>query len=881
MTATLLVVLAPALAQVSYYPFAIDQDRLAGAPDFSHLNRPITPADRIFIRDGHFYRVGPDLEPSTEDDTRVRLCGVNLVFGANFPTEADARRLARRLRRLGVNLARLHHMDTSPDRDPNNAGSILTTGPYPTLNPVAVRRLRTLLDALREEGIYINLNLHVGYQFRPAVDQVPALPAFPTQSKPLHILWPRMVELQTGYTRQVIEALGLRKDPVLAMVEINNESSLVYSWQRSGLDRWLEGEYGAEFKRQWNSYLSERYASTEALRAAWGGEPDGPNLLVGDWRLEVHSPAQATMQALPDETVMVRVARGGAPVILKRVGFSVAQGGLYRAEVEIRADLAPGVSRGVYWDVKQDVSPWRTETSRTISVTSQWQTFAMSFTAAFAMEGIGRLGLSVEAMDAPVHVRNVRFVRAGPRGLAPDESHESGSVSLVRSDEVASQARADDYLRFLVERDRAYLQAMLGTVRESTDRLTPVAGTQMDFGGLLNLDSHRDLDYQDSHFYIDHYNFPNTAWDGRDWRIRDSSSVGAGLETFLNIAASRPAGQPYTVSEFNQPWPNTHAAEIDPTLAIFGAFQDWDSIMHFAYSHGRNWDDGVPNGFNINGDWTKFPGFGQAAWLFRSGAVAAGGDTLDIPLPAPMRFRAAREKWNNRIAAFLAASTGYDPATALMRPVRLAVNVDEPFAPAAVEWPARASTGEFTYDREAKLFLLHAPQAAGVFGFTGASKVAAGAIDLELAPSARGFAALLLTALDGRPITESERLLVSLPGLTLRTQPESSPERPQALVNYPNTSDWRTLEPEPAFLGRPSGNMNGGSRPVWVERIECHLTLRSNAARLVVYPLDGAGKRPEPLSDANVTPTEGGFRIHLQGDGQAFSPWYEIVAGRD
>jgi hypothetical protein len=226
----LLLVSGCAFPQGSLYQFHLDQDQLGGAPDFSGLNRPLTAADRLFNRDGRLTRVGEDLTPFTADDGRVRLFGVNLCFGANFPAEADALRLAQRLRRLGINLVRLHHMDSQPDSTSSNAGSLLTTGPYPTLNPVAVTRLRAFLDALTAEGIYINLNLHVGYVFRPVVDLVPPHPAFPAQSKPLHIFYPRMVDLQVDYARRVLEALRLKDDPVLAMIEISNESSLARDW---------------------------------------------------------------------------------------------------------------------------------------------------------------------------------------------------------------------------------------------------------------------------------------------------------------------------------------------------------------------------------------------------------------------------------------------------------------------------------------------------------------------------------------------------------------------------------------------------------------------------------------------------------------------------
>jgi len=874
---------------VNYYQFLVDQDHLSGAPDFSFLNHPLSPSDRLFVRDGHFFRVGNDLTPQTTDDERVRLFGVNLAFGANFPVEADARRIAKRLRRLGVNLVRLHHMDSQPDSNPNNAGSILTIGPYPTLNPVAVARLRAFLEAFKAEGIYVDLNLHVGYQFRPSVDSLPALPngvPMPDQSKPLNIFYPRMVELQKAFTRSVIDALQLNHDPVLAVVEINNESSLLQAWQTSGLDRTLLGDYKTELQHQWNSFLTTKYSTTEALRATWGGgEPDGLELIPNPaWRAEIHAPAQAsyeitTTDGLP--TLKAQITQGGAPAIFKQVGFSITTDRPYLASMEIRADLPDNTSRNIYWDIKQDVSPWRTETGRNIAVTNQWQPFAMAFQPQFAMDGIGRFAVSLENVLGTVYLRKWSLRQAARRGLSAGERLEDGSVSLVGENELATNERTNDYLRFLADRDQAYLREMLGAVREKAGPLVPVAGTQMGYGGLLNLDSHAEVDYQDNHFYVDHYGFPNVAWDSRDWYLRDLSSLGGGLTAFQSMAAAREAGRPYTVSEFNQPWPNTYAAEIDPTLAAFGAFQDWDAIMHFAYSHGRNWDDGVPNGFNINGDWTKFPNLGQAAWLFRSGAIEAGQVPIEIPVSQALRLQAGREKRNGGISPFLNSALGYNEANAFIHPIRIVKDETRLIPDLAKQAPAApfvSDTGETTYDRTGQLFLIHSLKAAGVFGFAGTKKVTAGALDVELASTARGYAAMLLTSLDDQPIPDSKSLLLSMPGYTLRTQPGSDPPRPQQLVKYGNTTDWWTLEKEPNFPNKPSGNRDGGIGPVWMERVESYVTIRTAAKRLTVYPLDGAGVRMSPLPDQQIEKVDGGFRLHLQADGQPASPWYEVVA---
>jgi hypothetical protein len=672
----------PCAAQQSFYPFAVDQDRLSGAPDFSFLNQPITAKDRVVVRNGRFVRAA--------DGSLVRFFGVNLAFGANFPEPQDAARVAKRLRRLGVNLVRLHHMDSSPDSNPETARSILTTSPYPTFNPVAVGRLRGLLDALKAEGIYADLNLHVGYTFRSDVDQVPAFPdgaPLPNQSKPLHIFYPRMVDLQLQYTHDLIAALKLKGDPVLAVVEIDNETSLLQAWGSRLLDKAIVGDYRMEWLRQWREFRKS-------------------------------------------------------------------------------------------------------------------------------------------ATDAPLE--------------------------------------GDDYISFLADRDRAYLRRMRDAIRAATDPQVPIAGTQMGYGGMLNLETHADLDYQDNHFYIDHYNFPNISWDSRDWRIRDTSAVGTGMSSILNMAVSREAGRPYTVSEFNQPYPNRQAAELDPVLAAFGAFQGWDAIMHFAYSHGRSWDTTGPESFDINGDWTKWPNVGQSAWLFRSGAIALGKSPVEIPVSKEMRMQFTRERKLGSISTFLGAN-GIDPALAFVHPIGIRMEekpIEKPAPPAA---PYTSDTGELVYDKAGRTYIIRAAKAAGAVGYF--RKVQAGVMDVELVANDHGFATILLTALDSRPLAQSRRMLLSTPGYTLGTG--------QKLAPYAAMKDWWTFPPEPGS-SKPA-DARAAKPPILMERVESYVTLRTRAKRLTVYPLDGAGQRLAALGAKDVVRGRGAFRIHLQADGQALAPWYEMV----
>ncbi len=875
-----------ASAQETYYQYSIDQDRLSGAPDFSQLNHPLGPEDRVFVRDGRFHTVGPDRTPHTPDDKRIRFFGANLSFSGNFPTETDALRIAKRLRRLGINLVRLHHLDSSPSSDPDNPRSILNTDPYPSFHAIGERRLKAFIAALKAEGVYVNLNLHVGYKFRPDADRLPPHDDFPAQSKPLHIFFTRMVELQMDYTRELIRRLGLRDDPVLAMVEVNNETSMLQAWQVNRLDSYLTGEYRTLLQRLWNWYLHHRYRSTEELRATWGTTtPDGPNLLTMDWEIEKGPPSDGVFEQFepdPPGTVKFVVTSEGPRLNFKKVGFSVEEGKHFVAEIEASAEVPPGVARQARFVIKRNASPWTTMAAKTISVTAEPQVFRLAFHAGFSMDRVGRFSLELSELPAgtTIWVKNAALREAGVHGLDDSEFQELGNISLVCEDEVATDARTDDFLAFLATLDRAYLWAMLHAVRREAGGIVPVAGTQMKWGGLLNLDSHADMDYDDNHFYEDHPWFQNQAWDARDWSIADSSLVGGGLTQVLRVAAQRTSGRPYTLSEFNQAWPNRQGAEIDPVVAVLAAFQDWDGLMHFAYAHDNDWDGSVPVGFDLDGDWSKLVNLGQAAWIFRSFAILPANETLRIPVAVEDRYRAGRERRNANVEQFLSSAHGYQPEVALRHRVELVKDGTGAMPDGAREvsdWPMLSDTGEFSYSEPGRLFTVQSPLAAGVIGHLDRRQVTAGPLTVELGASARGFAVLLVTPLDGRPVEHSQHLLLSNPGYTLRTQPASSPARPQQLVPYPGSAGRWTIEPEPDFLHKPSGSRSSGQPPTWMERVEVKVLLQTTLPKLSVYPLDGSGSRLPPLSGAYVQRVEGGYQLHLQADGQQFSPWYEIA----
>ncbi len=121
--------------------------------DLSFLNAGEKPAGRrgfVKIKDGSLVY---------QDGTPARFWGTNLAARALFGTSRDnVKRQAKRISALGFNLVRIHHFD-SPWVNPNIFGKDAVD--TQTLDPVSMKKLDWWIKCLKDEGIYVWLDLHV------------------------------------------------------------------------------------------------------------------------------------------------------------------------------------------------------------------------------------------------------------------------------------------------------------------------------------------------------------------------------------------------------------------------------------------------------------------------------------------------------------------------------------------------------------------------------------------------------------------------------------------------------------------------------------------------------------------------------------------------
>ena len=197
---------------------------------------------------------------------RVRFWGMNVTGATCTPSHEDADFLAEVFARLGINRVRFHHMDAT-------WGQIFAEGNTTrTLAPDALDRLGYFVAALKKRGIYSNINLNVGREYRPG-DGVKDHDTLGYGKGPT-FYDPRLIELQKEYARQLLTrtnphtGLTFAEDPAVCTVEVLNENSLLEAWGNGRLanaPRWGEPSYGGTWGQVPDSYVADLHR----LYGAW------------------------------------------------------------------------------------------------------------------------------------------------------------------------------------------------------------------------------------------------------------------------------------------------------------------------------------------------------------------------------------------------------------------------------------------------------------------------------------------------------------------------------------------------------------------------------------------------------------------------------------
>jgi hypothetical protein len=192
-----------------------------------------------------------------EDGSEGKFWGTNFNSAQSFPSHDHSSKVAKRLARIGVNIVRFHQLDAEWST-PNIFQFAKGENKSNTLNfdPVSIERLDYLINCLKQEGIYVYMDLLTYRRFKSG-DGVEATFQLGDAAKPYTTFDRKLIDLEKKFNYDLwshinpYTGLAYKDDPAIALVEVTNENDLfsqkvTLEPYRSELEerfrRWAEGK---------------------------------------------------------------------------------------------------------------------------------------------------------------------------------------------------------------------------------------------------------------------------------------------------------------------------------------------------------------------------------------------------------------------------------------------------------------------------------------------------------------------------------------------------------------------------------------------------------------------------------------------------------------
>jgi len=320
----------------------------------------------------------------------------------------------------------------------------------------------------------------------------------------------------------------------------------------------------------------------------------------------------------------------------------------------------------------------------------------------------------------------------------------------------APKLRYDTEMAFFVDLENRFYQNITAYLKNDLGVRAPITGTadhshsSSPYSMLASLSK---LDIVDGHVYWQHPGSPPPV---------NTPMVNDPLHsTVVQLSRTAFAGKPYTVSETNHPFPNDWASEGIPILAAYGSFQDWDAIIMYTFEPKRDptWKPYIGDPFDISLDPVRMTEMATGALAFLRGDIR------------PAKERAARTySWDQVLESRRLPRTEqpyFTPGFSLTLPLEHAVRIQSlDGRPSAATKPAaegtiRSDTGELEWcvsDSKTGVVTVNTDRTQSLVGFIKANPKSLKNLSADLT---NDFASIVLSSMDGKPIAQSGKLLLT------------------------------------------------------------------------------------------------------------------------
>jgi len=455
-------------------------------------------------------------------DTPERFVGVVNVAIANFPTKVQAKIIAVRMAKFGINLVRIHLMDVE------GQNGLFENSTLNTLQ-ISASRLDLMdyfIKCLKDRGIYFNFCIQSGRIYKTG-DGIDA-PVQNDQSKYVTLFNQKLIALQKDFAQKTIghvnpyTGLSYANDPAMATLELTNENSLFNGWlgwqsdfifgdTKSGIGSF----YSSELDSLFNNWLTKKYPDDNALNEAWKAGNSGvsaelvkngsfeQNLL--NWSPLVGNGAvgSITADALDakdgSKSAKIVVTTAGTEnwnVQLKSNNFRVEQGKDYKISFYAKSDAVKTLVLEV---MENQTWKWVMGPSYTTSTT--WQRHELFFNSSMNSDAL-IVAFEWGKQTGTFWLDSVSITPFYGIGLELNESLAAKNIKRVKSTEIGkyTNKRVGDNTQFYFDIEKAYTSDLSGYLKNTLGVKCPVTFTNNYFG-LAYIYSQAQADYLDFHIF--------------------------------------------------------------------------------------------------------------------------------------------------------------------------------------------------------------------------------------------------------------------------------------------------------------------------------------------------------------------------------------------
>lgn len=427
---------------------------------------------------------------------------------------------------------------------------------------------------------------------------------------------------------------------------------------------------------------------------------------------------------------------------------------------------------------------------------------------------------------------------------------EHGTIPYIKTTNLVPLRVKQDFYQFIIDTERKYWLGMYNYLKKELNVKSIISGTQPFVSSVYN---QAELDYVDNHAYWCH---PNPVSD--NWRIRNESMVNS-LSEIQKLAAQRVLNKPYTISEYNHPFPNQYGAEGQAMLCAYGRLQGWDGVFEYNYNQRLNFEpDHINYFFNVIARTDVLAHFPACAAIFLRGDVQEAKSSV-IGVVDYTKYL-ERLVVSRTIGANIGISD-HDLRQTLIHKTAIDLIGTKSMNQTTIEKIPQdqkiftSDTGELTWNVEqpaAGYFTVNTTNTKLFTGFPEGRLIKLGDVSLAVGKTRLGWATVSLVSRNATGFGESghpSNILLAATGVS---------ENKDMMIEK--------------LSGKEITLKNWGKGPVYVEGIPAKVTLVSDPKRTRCFALDPGGSRK--IEVPVVKGEKGGSTMFIKPEYKTV--WYEI-----